>query len=93
MHPLLAGRVPHIRAALAMAAGFVLAGASTAGASTPPTPSVVSDAVIVHADAAHPDSTGAIKNLNTGRCIDDSSAYGLRAFGCNGLNYQQFIGQ
>ncbi|MFD4628656.1 RICIN domain-containing protein [Streptomyces sp. NPDC058284] len=71
-----------------MAAGFVLVGAGAAGASTPPTPSLGRDAVIVHAGAAHPDSTGAIKNLNTGRCIDDSGAYGLRAFGCNGLNYQ-----
>jgi hypothetical protein len=31
-----------------------------------------------------------LKNVNTGRCIDDSSGYGLRSNGCNGLNYQQF---
>ncbi|WP_254069060.1 ricin-type beta-trefoil lectin domain protein [Streptomyces sp. TM32] len=32
----------------------------------------------------------ALQNQNTGRCVDDSFAYGLRAFGCNGLNYQRF---
>ncbi|MFJ4797787.1 hypothetical protein [Kitasatospora purpeofusca] len=32
----------------------------------------------------------ALQNQNTGRCVDDSGAYGLRAFTCNGLNYQNF---
>ena len=36
---------------------------------------------------AHAD-TDPVKNVNTGRCIDDSFAYGLRSFGCNGLSYQ-----
>ncbi|MEV7004322.1 RICIN domain-containing protein [Streptomyces sp. NPDC093982] len=31
-----------------------------------------------------------LKNQNTGRCVDDSWAYGLRAFTCNALNYQNF---
>ncbi|KDN87417.1 RICIN domain-containing protein [Kitasatospora cheerisanensis] len=34
--------------------------------------------------------TVVLVNQNTGRCIDDSLGYGLRAFGCNGLDYQQF---
>ncbi|MEU3375297.1 RICIN domain-containing protein [Streptomyces sp. NPDC006660] len=37
---------------------------------------------------ARPLDSGALKNVNTGRCVDDSGAYGLRPFGCNGLNYQ-----
>ena len=31
-----------------------------------------------------------LKNQATGRCIDDSFAYGLRAFPCNGLTFQQW---
>jgi hypothetical protein len=31
-----------------------------------------------------------MQNAVTKRCIDDSSGYGLRANGCNGLNYQDF---
>lgn len=30
------------------------------------------------------------KNQATGRCLDDSQQYGLRPFGCNGLDYQLF---
>ncbi|WP_329374538.1 RICIN domain-containing protein [Streptomyces sp. NBC_01483] len=33
---------------------------------------------------------GAGKNQNTGRCVDDSWDYGLRAFGCNYLSYQRW---
>lgn len=32
-----------------------------------------------------------VKNVNTGRCIDDSLAYGLRSFPRNRLSYQNFI--
>ena len=32
----------------------------------------------------------ALQNQNTGRCVDDSFAYGLRAFTCNGMNFQKF---
>jgi hypothetical protein len=32
-----------------------------------------------------------LKNVHTGRCIDDSSGYGLRSYGCNSLNYQQWV--
>lgn len=28
-----------------------------------------------------------IKNVNTGQCLDDSTAYGVRAFGCNKASY------
>jgi hypothetical protein len=34
-----------------------------------------------------------MRNVNTGRCIDDSFGYGLRSYGCNGLSYQQWIFQ
>lgn len=34
-----------------------------------------------------------MQNLETGRCVDDSSAYGLRAFPCNGMTYQFFASQ
>jgi hypothetical protein len=27
-------------------------------------------------------------NYKTNDCVDDSDAYGLRAYGCNGTNYQ-----
>lgn len=30
------------------------------------------------------------KNRWTGRCLDDSYTYGLRTFGCNGLDYQRW---
>ncbi|MET9887597.1 RICIN domain-containing protein [Streptomyces sp. NPDC006430] len=30
------------------------------------------------------------KNVETSRCVDDSQAYGLRAFTCNWSNYQKF---
>ncbi|MFI9237566.1 hypothetical protein [Streptomyces sp. NPDC053079] len=36
--------------------------------------------------------SSAPQHANTGRCIDDSYAYGLRAFGCNGLDYQRWTG-
>jgi hypothetical protein len=31
-----------------------------------------------------------IKSNSTGRCLDDSSGFGLRFFPCNGLQYQKF---
>ncbi|QKW17685.1 actinohivin [Kitasatospora sp. NA04385] len=30
-----------------------------------------------------------LRNMATNRCVDDSFDYGLRAFGCNGLNFQR----
>jgi hypothetical protein len=39
---------------------------------------------------AHAASALTLQNQNTGRCVDDSYAYGLRAFGCNGMSYQKF---
>jgi hypothetical protein len=38
----------------------------------------------------NPDGSVTLRNVNTGRCIDDSSGYGLRSFGCNGLTYQDW---
>ena len=42
--------------------------------------------------AVRPDTAFAVTMTNqaTGRCVDDSFGYGLRAFGCNGQNYQTF---
>ncbi|MFD9003758.1 RICIN domain-containing protein [Streptomyces sp. NPDC059582] len=34
--------------------------------------------------------THSIKSTVTGRCLDDSVAYGLRTFPCNGLAFQKF---
>jgi hypothetical protein len=34
--------------------------------------------------------TDHVLNIETNRCIDDSFAYGLRAFPCNGLAFQTF---
>jgi archaellin len=31
------------------------------------------------------------KNVATGGCVDDSFAYGIRAFSCNGTTYQQWV--
>src|SRR5258708_25918032 len=31
-----------------------------------------------------------LKNVHTHQCVDDSFASGLRAYDCNGLNYQEF---
>jgi hypothetical protein len=43
--------------------------------------------------AVHPDTTFTVTMTNqaTGRCVDDSFGYGLRAFGCNGQNYQRWL--
>jgi hypothetical protein len=38
----------------------------------------------------NPDGSVTLRNVNTGRCIDDSSGYGLRSYGCNGLTYQDW---
>lgn len=32
-----------------------------------------------------------LQNENTKRCIDDSQAYGLRSYPCNGTNYQKWV--
>lgn len=42
-------------------------------------------------DAVRPlDAVETFQNENTLRCMDDSTTYGLRAFSCNGLSYQEF---
>ena len=47
-------------------------------------------AISVAAAPADALSYHAIQNQNTKRCLDDSFAYGLRAFGCNGLDFQKW---
>lgn len=32
-----------------------------------------------------------MENWNTGRCVADSAAYGLRAIACDGYNYQVWL--
>ncbi|MGK4578685.1 hypothetical protein [Kitasatospora sp. HPMI-4] len=94
---LLAGRSARLVTALATSATLMIAASGTASAvNTAGSSSLPADsqpAAVLHPGAPQLNDTGAIRNLNTGRCIDDSFAYGLRAFGCNGLNYQQFTGQ
>jgi hypothetical protein len=59
-------------------------------ASAPSTPSA-QHASITKAVSAPTASSGVkIQNQNTGRCIDDSFAFGLRSFPCNGLSFQQW---
>jgi hypothetical protein len=61
-------------------AALALAGAGTANASS------------AIPDFGNPgNGTNTMKNAVTGRCIDDSSGYGLRSIGCNGFNYQDFF--
>jgi Ricin-type beta-trefoil lectin domain len=46
-----------------------------------------------HPAEASTTSEGTTQNLATGRCLDDSTAYGndvLRGYPCNGLAYQQW---
>ncbi len=45
------------------------------------------------AQAAGPDSAGTyvLSNINTNRCVDDSSTYGLRSYPCNGSQYQHWV--
>ncbi|MGV9340287.1 RICIN domain-containing protein [Streptomyces sp. NPDC003688] len=72
--------------ALLVLATTVLAMASSATAST--------EAVKTRAESVRlgpAASTHSIKSTVTGRCLDDSIAYGLRTFPCNGLAFQKFI--
>jgi hypothetical protein len=39
---------------------------------------------------AQADDIHVLRNYHTGRCIDDSFESGLRAFTCNGMDYQQW---
>ncbi|MEV5938615.1 RICIN domain-containing protein [Streptomyces sp. NPDC051994] len=85
-------RAAKIAGALAAAAALAFAGTGTASAATPPVPAPLAHSTQLRpgAQPVHALDAGALRNLNTGRCIDDSFAYGLRAFGCNGLNYQRW---
>lgn len=42
------------------------------------------------AGTAHAEENHALQNYATGRCIDDSAAFGLRTFPCNGMTYQKW---
>lgn len=46
--------------------------------------------VVMGAGTASADSVQTFRNGATGDCLDDSAAYDLRTFTCNGLNYQQW---
>lgn len=69
-------------AAVFAIAALLLSGTTAAHAVTPkPKSPAIADGQIYYY---------ALQNQNTGRCVDDSWDYGLRAFTCNGLNYQNF---
>ena len=78
----LATRAARPAAAVLAAAALLLTGTTAAHAATPkPKGPAIADGTVYYY---------ALKNQNTGRCVDDSWDYGLRAFTCNGLNYQNF---
>ncbi|GAA2141119.1 hypothetical protein GCM10009760_25030 [Kitasatospora kazusensis] len=73
-------RILGLVAPLALALGMGLTGPAQAAAPSQSHVTVRPSAVNYYG--------GSLQDQNTGRCIDDSGAYGLRAFSCNGLNYQ-----
>ncbi|MFD3907063.1 RICIN domain-containing protein [Streptomyces californicus] len=86
-----------IRPLAVLAAGFASAslvltgtGAAAVPAETASSLFPQSDAVRVLPGGVQMMAGGAIRNVNTGRCIDDSGAFGLREHPCNGLNYQDW---
>ncbi|WP_420168598.1 RICIN domain-containing protein [Streptomyces violaceoruber] len=86
-----------IRPLAVLAAGFASAslvltgtGAAAVPAETASSLFPQSDAVRVLPGGVQMMAGGAIRNVNTGRCIDDSGAFGLREHPCNGLNYQRW---
>ncbi|MGP2441194.1 RICIN domain-containing protein [Streptomyces sp. JW3] len=88
-------RLRHIVPALAMTGVAALsslalnpaAAAATADTdSTRPRAQVVDSTLGTNGAAA----SYQLRNANTGRCIDDSFAYGLRAYPCNGLDFQKW---
>ncbi|MEU5160901.1 RICIN domain-containing protein [Streptomyces sp. NPDC020875] len=86
-------RLPRTRTALMIVSALSSAAlmVSGPGASAAPAPSSPqTDTARVLPQDAQTMAGGAIKNLNTGRCIDDSGAFGLREHSCNGLNYQDW---
>jgi hypothetical protein len=66
----------------------VTMGLTATGTATASTEAVKTRAVSPSIGLAAP--THSIKSMVTGRCLDDSSVYGLRTFPCNGLAYQKF---
>lgn len=57
----------------------------------PETPVLTDDRQIDEGNAGtYQVRNGPIKNRFTGRCVDDSAAYGLRSFSCNGLDFQRW---
>ncbi|GHI10507.1 hypothetical protein AQI88_31035 [Streptomyces cellostaticus] len=82
LRTVLTTRTARPAAAVFATAALLLTGTTTAHAVTPkPKGPAIADGQIYYY---------ALQNQNTGRCVDDSWDYGLRAFTCNGLNYQNF---
>ncbi|MEU9497889.1 RICIN domain-containing protein [Streptomyces sp. NPDC048196] len=78
----LATRIARPAAAACATAALLLTGTTAAHAVTPRPkgPAIANGQIYFYA----------LKNQSTGRCVDDSWGAGLRAFTCNGLNYQNF---
>jgi hypothetical protein len=79
-----------LRLLIAVATAAVLtaaaSGASTATVTSGPAIRTVS--LVVQPQTV---IVGTMRNAATGRCADDSIAYGLRSFTCNGQNFQMFL--
>jgi opacity protein-like surface antigen len=63
-------------------------GVATHAALTPGAPASKLQGNAVH--AATSDEVDALFNSDTSLCMDDSTGYGLRGYGCNSSNYQDF---
>jgi hypothetical protein len=74
------------RILLTMAITAMLGGLVTVSAS--PSSAATSVGGGAHRATATRYTTWWMNNYVTGLCVDDSAPYGLRAIGCNGLNYQ-----
>lgn len=75
-------------AAAALIGAALPASAAISGPAAPASTSAAHAATAVKPKALSLRGNLPMRNQNTGRCIDDSQAYGLRAFPCNGLSYQ-----
>ncbi|SHG81355.1 RICIN domain-containing protein [Streptoalloteichus hindustanus] len=74
-------RLARLAVVVVLGVATLLTGVGTASA----TPDANDELKIAVAEAVN-----TFRNQETGRCIDDSNAHGLRAFGCNNLDFQRF---
>ncbi|MFD7665098.1 RICIN domain-containing protein [Streptomyces sp. NPDC059788] len=70
-------------ATLRTRSALVLSSAVLLGSALAPTASAAEAPLLA-------DSVQTFGNMATGSCLDDSLAYGLRGFGCNGMDFQKW---